>query len=471
MAQIGSVKLGERRLHALAGEFGGATIRACVTASWMPPKTRPAPSSATGAMASITAKRSSMMMAAATTISPSARRSRSSGSDLTVDLSGLRPSGRKLPEFLRGQHALGRPRRHRGPARSRRSRRTRALPAPSRSSRSPAPSCTRTTARLSPCAPRTAATRSSRPSSSRSRRACPERAMGGWGRRLRIAIKGVDPRNGRPFIWHMFHARPGGGASSGGDGWHNCRRMAFGRRPEVRLDRSRRDPLSALFSRSMSSGPIPVATGQYVGGAGVDLELVVETEAPAVANVAGDGVRHGARGMLGGEDGAPHRLSASTAQGKNRRPARARSKGLRSRPAPTSTCTPAAAAVGAIPPAATADAEAAMQTTASSHQFHSTEARTPRRIAAIMTIASPLMSAAPSRMSSPSTTPVASRSSRPQARPRTRPSAPWTASRGSPPNLASSVARTARPDGAHRPRHDGRNQRACLSARAPRSAC
>jgi N-methylhydantoinase B len=46
--------------------------------------------------------------------------------------------------------------------------------------------------------------------------------------------------------------------------------------------------------------------GQYVGGAGVDLELVVETEAPAIANVAGDGLRHGARGMLAGSDGAPH---------------------------------------------------------------------------------------------------------------------------------------------------------------------
>src|SRR5512145_3200930 len=49
--------------------------------------------------------------------------------------------------------------------------------------------------------------------------ACPDRAMAGWGRRFRIAIQGHDPRNGRPFIWHMFHARPGGGASSAGDGW------------------------------------------------------------------------------------------------------------------------------------------------------------------------------------------------------------------------------------------------------------
>jgi N-methylhydantoinase B len=49
--------------------------------------------------------------------------------------------------------------------------------------------------------------------------ACPERAMAGWGRRFRIAIQGKDPRNGRPFIWHFFQARPGGGASAAGDGW------------------------------------------------------------------------------------------------------------------------------------------------------------------------------------------------------------------------------------------------------------
>jgi N-methylhydantoinase B len=49
--------------------------------------------------------------------------------------------------------------------------------------------------------------------------ACPDRAMAGWGRRFRIAIQGDDPRSGRPFIWHFFQARPGGGASPAGDGW------------------------------------------------------------------------------------------------------------------------------------------------------------------------------------------------------------------------------------------------------------
>jgi len=64
--------------------------------------------------------------------------------------------------------------------------------------------------------------------------ACPERAMGGWGRRLRIALNGVDSRTGRRFIWHMFQARPGGGGSAAGDGystigeWHSAGGIKFG---------------------------------------------------------------------------------------------------------------------------------------------------------------------------------------------------------------------------------------------------
>jgi N-methylhydantoinase B len=37
------------------------------------------------------------------------------------------------------------------------------------------------------------------------------------------------------------------------------------------------------------------------------MELVVETTQPARGNTAGDGVRHGACGLLGGRDGRPHR--------------------------------------------------------------------------------------------------------------------------------------------------------------------
>src|SRR5258707_9183493 len=134
---------------------------------------------------------------------------------------------------------------------------------------------------------------------------CPERAMAGWSRRYRIAIQGEDPRSGRNFIWHLFQALPGGGASSGGDGWalvgelHSVGGIKFGsiEVAEVRF------PLHfRLHEFRAGSG----GDGQFRGGLGVALDLVLETAKPARANTAGDGARHGPCGMLGGEDGAPH---------------------------------------------------------------------------------------------------------------------------------------------------------------------
>ena len=135
--------------------------------------------------------------------------------------------------------------------------------------------------------------------------AAPERAMGGWGRRLRIAIKGVDPLSDRSFIWHMFHARPGAGASSGGDGWHNggewhsAGGLKFG---SIEVAETRFPLFFPRHQFRAGSG----GEGEFVGGTGVEMELVVETRDDVVANIAGDGLRHGARGMLGGKDGAPH---------------------------------------------------------------------------------------------------------------------------------------------------------------------
>src|SRR6478672_8995303 len=134
---------------------------------------------------------------------------------------------------------------------------------------------------------------------------CPERAMAGWGRRFRIAIQGENPRNGRNFIWHMFQARPGGGASSGGDGyssigeWHSVGGLKFGsiEVAEVRFP---------LYFRHHEFRPGSGGDGQFRGGLGVSLDLVLETAKPALANTAGDGVRYGPCGMLGGEDGKPH---------------------------------------------------------------------------------------------------------------------------------------------------------------------
>lgn len=134
---------------------------------------------------------------------------------------------------------------------------------------------------------------------------CPDRAMGGWSRRFRIAVQGEDPRSGRRFIWHMFQARPGGGASSRGDGWssigewHTVGGLKFG---SIEVAEAR----FPLHFRHHEYRPNSGGDGQFRGGLGVNLDLVFETEKLVLGNTAGDGARHGACGMLGGKDGAPH---------------------------------------------------------------------------------------------------------------------------------------------------------------------
>jgi N-methylhydantoinase B len=134
---------------------------------------------------------------------------------------------------------------------------------------------------------------------------CPDRAMGGWGRRLRIAIDGKDPRSGRRFIWHMFQARPGGGGSSAGDGfstigeWHSAGGIKFG---SIEVAEAR----FPLLFETHEYRPGSAGDGKHRGGLGGDMRLRVETDGPARANTAGEGVVHGARGVLGGTDGAPH---------------------------------------------------------------------------------------------------------------------------------------------------------------------
>lgn len=132
--------------------------------------------------------------------------------------------------------------------------------------------------------------------------------MAGWGKRFRIAIKGENPRTGKPFIWHMFHARPGAGASSGGDGWHTAGEwhstggLKFG---SVEVAESRFPFHFKTHEFRCDSG----GNGQFRGGSGADMTLVVETESDCVANTAGDGAKHGSCGMVGGADSAPHRYT------------------------------------------------------------------------------------------------------------------------------------------------------------------
>lgn len=137
-------------------------------------------------------------------------------------------------------------------------------------------------------------------------RSCPDRTMAAWSKRFRIAIRGMNPRTKRPFIWHLFHARGGGGACSAGDGWPTAGEgqaaggIKFG---SVEVAESRFPLFFALHEFRADSG----GEGRYRGGVGSVLELRMETTEPAVANTAGEGVTYAPYGLLGGGDGLPHR--------------------------------------------------------------------------------------------------------------------------------------------------------------------
>ena len=160
--------------------------------------------------------------------------------------------------------------------------------------------------------------------------ACPARAIAGWGRRFRIAIKGVNPRTKRPFIWHMFHARPGGGATAVGDGWETAGEgqaaggIKFG---SVEVAEAR-FPLTFEHHefRADSGGD-----GTYRGGVGATLRLRVDTTTDCVANTAGDGTRHPPYGLLGGKDGLPHRYRLLS-RGRPPRVLKTKEVGVRVRP-------------------------------------------------------------------------------------------------------------------------------------------
>src|SRR3974377_2297018 len=121
---------------------------------------------------------------------------------------------------------------------------------------------------------------------------CPDRVMAGWGRRFRIAIKGEDPRTGRSFIWHLFHARPGGGASGRGDGWssigewHSVGGLKFG---SLEVAEAR----FPLHFRHHEFLPDSGGDGQFRGGVGGAAPPLLENGEGASCHNAGRGTRHG----------------------------------------------------------------------------------------------------------------------------------------------------------------------------------
>ena len=137
-------------------------------------------------------------------------------------------------------------------------------------------------------------------------RSCPDRTLAGWSKRFRIAVHGVNPRTSRPFIWHLFHARGGGGACVAGDGWPTAGEgqaaggIKFG---SVEVAETR----FPLFFTRHEFRPDSGGAGKFRGGVGSILELRAETTEPAKANTAGEGVTYAPYGLLGGKDGLPHR--------------------------------------------------------------------------------------------------------------------------------------------------------------------
>jgi N-methylhydantoinase B len=135
--------------------------------------------------------------------------------------------------------------------------------------------------------------------------ACPDRVVAGWGKRYRIAMTGKNPRNGKPFIWHLFHARPGAGASAYGDGWSNIGELASGgglKFGPVEVMEAR----FPLFFRRHEFRKDSAGDGRFRGGFGVSLEMRVETGEPVYGVCAGEGKVHAPYGLFGGKAGKPH---------------------------------------------------------------------------------------------------------------------------------------------------------------------
>jgi len=135
--------------------------------------------------------------------------------------------------------------------------------------------------------------------------ACPDRVIAGWGKRYRIAMKGTNPRNDKSFIWHLFHARPGAGASAYGDGWSNIGELSSGgglKFGPIEVMEAR----FPLFFRRHEFRKNSAGTGKYRGGFGVSLEMRIETEEPVFGVPAGEGKVHAPYGLFGGTEGLPH---------------------------------------------------------------------------------------------------------------------------------------------------------------------
>jgi N-methylhydantoinase B len=135
--------------------------------------------------------------------------------------------------------------------------------------------------------------------------AIPNAVTAGFSRRLRFAITSTDPRNGRHFIWHFFHARGGGGASQGYDGWPNVGEINVAggiRSPSVEITEERFPFFIEYYELRPDSG----GDGTWRGGLGATFSMLYEGDQLARLNTAGDGTVNPPYGLFGAQPGKLH---------------------------------------------------------------------------------------------------------------------------------------------------------------------
>lgn len=139
------------------------------------------------------------------------------------------------------------------------------------------------------------------------------RSIGGFARRFRFALAGID-HDGSAFIWHQFFNKGGTGASRGHDGWPNIGGFHNpGGTPALGIERTERSyPLTVEeYSLRIDSG----GAGQWRGGLGGKFVARYDGKGTAVLNASGEGVRVVPFGASGGCDGAGHYYAVERSEG------------------------------------------------------------------------------------------------------------------------------------------------------------
>lgn len=110
---------------------------------------------------------------------------------------------------------------------------------------------------------------------------------------------------GRPFIWHLFHARGGGGASPRLRGRSNLGEVNVAgamRSPSVEITEER----FPFFIEHYEFRPDSGGDGTWRGGLGATFLAVYEGQETAMLSTAGDGMVNLPYGLQGGQPGQPH---------------------------------------------------------------------------------------------------------------------------------------------------------------------